>query len=122
MYFNNSVAVLKEQLERVREESRATEAGSRARAEVIAKYKMEHGQVCRLLRLCLLVFSPQKMRPSAQSTTSVLAQVCMSTENLYSRCLEHSKVAHTVQLDPLMQLDIIGFYIGDLHAAIQKQL
>jgi hypothetical protein len=46
----------------------------------------------------------------------------MSTENLYNRCLVHSKVAHTEQMDPLMQLDIVGFFIGDLHAAIQKQL
>ena len=43
---NNSVAVLKEQLERIREESRATDVGSRTRAAVTAKYKMEHGQVC----------------------------------------------------------------------------
>ena len=56
------------------------------------------------------------------SSASVLAQVCMSTENLYSRCLEHSRVAHTEQMDPLVQLDVIGFYIGDLHAAIQKAL
>ena len=45
----------------------------------------------------------------------------MSTENLYRRCLVHSKIAHTEQSDPLMQLDIVGFFTGDLHAAIQME-
>ena len=47
-------------------------------------------------------------------------QVCMSTENLYGRCLKHSRVAHTAQSDPLSQLDLIGHFIGDLQAVISK--
>ena len=42
---NNSVAVLKEQLERVREESRALDAGRSTRAAATSAYKLEHGQV-----------------------------------------------------------------------------
>ena len=44
----------------------------------------------------------------------------MSTENLYDRCLKHSRVAHTAQTDPLCQLDLIGHFIGDLKAVISK--
>ena len=42
---NNSVAVLKEQLERVREESRASDASRSTRAAATSAYKLEHGQV-----------------------------------------------------------------------------
>ncbi len=42
---NTSVALLKEQLELVREESRASDAGRSTRAAATSAYKLEHGQV-----------------------------------------------------------------------------
>ncbi len=47
---NNSVAVLKEQLERVRDESRASDTGRSTRVAATSAYKLEHGQVRSALR------------------------------------------------------------------------
>ena len=43
----------------------------------------------------------------------------MSTENIYQRCVAHSKVARMAQSEPLLQLEVIGNFLSDLEAAIK---
>ena len=43
-------------------------------------------------------------------------QVCMSTDNLFQRCRQRSKVAHGNVTNPLLQLEAIGNFVSDLGA------
>ncbi len=47
---------------------------------------------------------------------SVYIQVCMSTDNLFQRCRQQSKVAHGNVTNPLLQLEAIGNFVSDLGA------
>ena len=40
----------------------------------------------------------------------------MSTDNLFQRCLQRSKVAHGNVTNPLLQLEAIGNFVSDLGA------
>lgn len=40
----------------------------------------------------------------------------MSTDNLFQRCRQRSKVAHGNVTNPLLQLDAIGNFVSDLGA------
>ncbi len=46
----------------------------------------------------------------------VCIQVCMSTDNLFQRCRQRSKVAHGNVTNPLLQLEAIGNFVSDLGA------
>lgn len=48
--------------------------------------------------------------------TFVGMQVCMSTDNLFQRCRQRSKVAHGNVSNPLLQLEAIGNFVSDLGA------
>ena len=50
---------------------------------------------------------------------AVLPQVCMSVENVYQRCVAHSRVARIAQSEPLPQLDVVGSFVSDLGAAVK---
>ena len=43
-------------------------------------------------------------------------QVCMSTDNLFQRCRQRSKVAHGNVINPMLQLEAIGNFVSDLGA------
>ena len=49
-------------------------------------------------------------------TRFVCMQVCMSTDNLFQRCRQRSKVAHGNVSNPLLQLEAIGNFVSDLGA------
>lgn len=45
----------------------------------------------------------------------------MSTNNLYQRCLQKSKVAHAAEeRNPLVQLEAVGNLVADLREAIRR--
>ena len=48
-------------------------------------------------------------------------QVVMSTDNLYTRCRQHSHVPHPQETHPLKQLDAIGNYVSDLLVICKQQ-
>lgn len=50
------------------------------------------------------------------SSWRVLLQVCMSTDNLFQRCRQRSRVAHGNVTNPLLQLEAIGNFVSDLGA------
>ena len=59
----------------------------------------------------LSCYSVQGLRPLFAAV-----QVCMSTDNLFSRCRQKSSVARGDEKNALRQLDIIGNFISDLEA------
>ncbi len=47
------------------------------------------------------------------------AQVGLSAENIFQRCIKNSHIAHSAETNPLSQLDVIGNYVSDLSSIIR---
>ncbi|DBB07814.1 TPA: hypothetical protein ACH3X3_009224 [Trebouxia sp. C0006] len=83
---NNTISRLKKQLETYEAESYAQETKKDYSLQVASQKTLEYGQVC------------------------------MSTDNLFQRCRQRSKVAHGNVTNPLLQLEAIGNFVSDLGA------
>ncbi|KAK9823584.1 hypothetical protein WJX72_003990 [[Myrmecia] bisecta] len=89
---NNMISRLKKELESYEQESYAQEAKKDYSLQVASQKTLEYGQVC------------------------------MSTDNLFHRCRQRSKVAHANETNPLAQLDVIGNFVSDLGTIIKQQV
>ncbi|GMH41990.1 hypothetical protein BSKO_09909 [Bryopsis sp. KO-2023] len=56
----------------------------------------------------------------ASQKTLEFGQVIMSTDNIFNRCRNRSRIAHPAETNPLEQLEVIGNYISDLGAIIRQ--
>ena len=48
-------------------------------------------------------------------------QVLLTTRNLFQRCLEQSKVAHSSQVNVRSQLKVIGNLVSDYSSILQER-
>ncbi|KAK9833172.1 hypothetical protein WJX74_009370 [Apatococcus lobatus] len=86
LHLNTSIAALKKQLEASEQEAYALESKKDQQLQAATRKTLTYGQVC------------------------------MSTDNLFSRCRQKSSVARSDEKNALRQLDIIGNFISDLEA------
>ena len=56
----------------------------------------------------------------ASQKTLEYGQVIMSTDNIFNRCRNCSKIAHAAETNPLDQLEVISNYVSDLGAIIKQ--
>lgn len=139
---NNTISRLKKQLETYEAESYAQETKKDYSLQVASQKTLEYGQVMQLsttsmpcshvtLRLRSTSSSSIGIATIPQASTvktvgrnwpavilwlSMCMQVCMSTDNLFQRCRQRSKVAHGNVTNPLLQLEAIGNFVSDLGA------
>ena len=59
--------------------------------------------------------------PCVPAPAPAAPQICMSTNNLYQRCLAKSTVAHAAEeRNPAVQLEAVGHFVSDLREAIRR--
>ena len=44
----------------------------------------------------------------------------MSTDNIFQRCQQKSRVAHFHETNPLQQLEVVGNFVSDLGAVLKE--
>lgn len=87
---NNQLARLKKELERYESEALSQETKKDYSLQVASQKTLEYGQVV------------------------------LSTDNIFNRSRQRSKIGHAVESNPLLQLDVIGNFVSDLSAIVKQ--